>query len=301
MIHGALAALALSAVYFAIVGAAQGFPHAAEEFAAIWYLMLPLVIGFGVQVGLFSYIHSSAKAVSSAGVATSGGVSTVSMVACCAHHLTDVLPLIGLTAFALFLTQYQNFFIVLGILSNIVGILFMLGIIQSKKLYRKKSFFGGIFMHDMKKLRNAAIAASVVILIAAFVMASAPPVQLQNTNRTTNNKNNALALPERTNSGNGLTISATPQDFSFGKPVKFDVKFDTHQGALDFDVAKISTLEDSNGKIYSTVSWEGPPPGGHHMEGILTFPELQDNPQSMKLVMRNVYGIEERTFEWPLR
>lgn len=290
VIHGIIASVALSAIYFAIVSIAQGFPHALEEFASIWYLMVPLIAGFGAQVGLFSYTHAAVRSVSSKGVATSGGVSTISMVACCAHHITDVLPIIGFTAFALFLTQYQNFFVVLGILSNAVGILFVLSIIQGRKLYNKKSSFGGIFSYNMKKFRNVALIISVPILIITFLFAAMPTVQT----------NPDMILSEKTNSGNGLTISATPQDFSFDKSVKFDVKFDTHQGSLDFDVIQVSGLEDSNGNKYRAVSWDASSSSGHHMEGILTFPKLSGNPSSMKLIIKNVYDVQERTFSWDL-
>ncbi len=294
VIHAVTASIALSAIYFLIVSIAQGFPHAAEEFASIWYLMVPLVVGFGVQVGLFSYTHAAIKSVSSKGVATSGGVSTISMVACCAHHVTDILPLIGFTAFALFLTQYQNFFVVLGILSNLIGIFFMLGIIQSRKLYSKKSSFSGIFAHDMKKLRNVVIVISVPILIISFLFMTMPTAQVLQNIRS------PLVLSEKTNSGNGLAIIARPVDFSFDKPVKFEIKFDTHQGSLDFDVAKVSVLEDGNGARYTAISWDGSGPEGHHREGILTFPEISGKPPSMKLIIINVYGVNERAFSWGL-
>ncbi len=294
VIHGVIASLALSAIYFAIVSIAQGFPHALEQFASIWYLMVPLIAGFGVQVGLFSYTHTAVRSVSSKGVATSGGVSTVSMIACCAHHITDVLPIIGFTAFALFLTQYQNFFVMLGILSNVVGILFVLSIIQQRKLYKKKASFGGIFSYNMKKFRNAMVMISVPILIVTFLFMATPAAQITQ-------PNTLLVLSEKTNSGNGLTISATPQDFSFDKPVKFDVKFDTHQGSLDFDVNQVSELEDSNGLTYNVLSWDASSSSGHHMEGILTFSKLSGSPSGMKLIIKNVYDVQERTFSWDLK
>ncbi|MFA4820025.1 MAG: hypothetical protein WC613_03660 [Candidatus Aenigmatarchaeota archaeon] len=293
IIHGIIASLALSSIYFAIVSIAQGFPHALEEFASIWYLMVPLIAGFGAQVGLFSYTHHSLKSLSSKGVAASGGVSTVSMIACCAHHITDILPLIGFTAFALFLTQYQNFFVILGILSNLIGIFFILGIIQSNRLYRKKSFFSGLFAYNMKKFRNALVVISVPILIISFLFMTMPATQAPQSS-------SQLVLPEKTNSGNGLTIIAKPLNFTLSVPVKFDIKFDTHQGSLDFDVAKVSVLEDSNGITYNAVSWDGSAPGSHHMEGILTFPKVSGNPSSIKLIIKNVYDVQERVFSWDL-
>ncbi len=169
-IHGIAAAMALTMVYVIIVTAAQGFSHALATFSQLWYLMVPLIAGFGVQAGLFSYVHSL-KSVSSKTVAASGGVSTVSMVACCAHHVTDVLPLLGLTALSLFLTQYQTFFIALGIFSNVIGITFMLGIIQDKRLYAKKSVFGSVMRYDMQKIRNTLIAVSMPVLAVIFMLA----------------------------------------------------------------------------------------------------------------------------------
>jgi hypothetical protein len=48
------------------------------------------------------------------------------MVACCAHHVADVLPLVGLTAAATFLANWKIPFMILGLLTNGVGILVML-------------------------------------------------------------------------------------------------------------------------------------------------------------------------------
>jgi presenilin-like A22 family membrane protease len=57
------------------------------------------------------------------------------MVACCAHHLTDVLPLVGLAGAAFFLAAYQWLFLLLGVLSNLVGLVFMLGQLRKHRLH----------------------------------------------------------------------------------------------------------------------------------------------------------------------
>jgi hypothetical protein len=51
-----------------------------------------------------------------------GGTSTVAMVACCAHHVTDVLPLLGLSAAAAFLAEYRIPFMLVGLVTNLIGI-----------------------------------------------------------------------------------------------------------------------------------------------------------------------------------
>lgn len=64
---------------------------------------------------------------------TSGATSATAMVACCIHHVTDVLPILGLSAAASFLTRYQRPFMLIGLAMNIVGIIVMLVI-----LYRER-------------------------------------------------------------------------------------------------------------------------------------------------------------------
>ena len=44
------------------------------------------------------------------------------MLACCAHHLVELLPIIGLSAAAVFLNAYRTPLFVLGIGMNILGI-----------------------------------------------------------------------------------------------------------------------------------------------------------------------------------
>ncbi len=135
------AGVALLSVYFLILTIANSADHVLEEFYAVWYWIVPLTIGFGIQAGLFSYIRIAKKALShgaaTSSVAVSGGVSTTSMVACCAHHLTDILPFMGATAAAVFLTRFQSTFMVVGIFSNLIGILMMLSIIKKGSLFHE--------------------------------------------------------------------------------------------------------------------------------------------------------------------
>ncbi len=52
------------------------------------------------------------------------------MAACCAHHLSDVLPFLGIAGLSAFLVNYQLFFIIVGVMANVVGITIMLETIQ---------------------------------------------------------------------------------------------------------------------------------------------------------------------------
>jgi hypothetical protein len=55
------------------------------------------------------------------------------MVACCAHHVTDVLPILGLTAAATFLADYRVAFMLLGLGTTIVGIIYMVVILMKER------------------------------------------------------------------------------------------------------------------------------------------------------------------------
>jgi len=48
------------------------------------------------------------------------------MLACCAHHLTDVLPILGLSGAAVFLNAYKTPLLWLGIVMNLAGIVYLL-------------------------------------------------------------------------------------------------------------------------------------------------------------------------------
>ena len=63
----------------------------------------------------------------------SGTSSTVAMVACCAHHVTDVLPILGLTAAATFLAKYRLLFMGVGLGTTLLGISYMVHLILRER------------------------------------------------------------------------------------------------------------------------------------------------------------------------
>ncbi|MDP2744458.1 MAG: hypothetical protein Q8P00_05270 [Dehalococcoidia bacterium] len=166
---GVAGAVLLLLVYSGILALTQGLGHALDQTARLWYWVALLAGGFGIQVGLFSFIRQALRerpAAATASVAASGGVSAGSMVACCAHHLGDVLPLIGLSGLAVFLVRYQVFFIILGVLSNGVGVTVMLETIQRHGLSPRVARW----KWDMNRVRKAAMASSALILVVAFFL-----------------------------------------------------------------------------------------------------------------------------------
>jgi hypothetical protein len=52
------------------------------------------------------------------------------MLACCAHHVSDVLPLLGLSGATVFLNDYRIAFMVAGLAVNAVGVAVMLRLLR---------------------------------------------------------------------------------------------------------------------------------------------------------------------------
>ncbi|MGK2850323.1 MAG: hypothetical protein ACSLFN_05350 [Candidatus Limnocylindrales bacterium] len=121
---GVLAAVALLAVYLGIISLAQGVEHAVEQLGTDALFVGLIAVGFGTQIALFvelrtvDRLHRSAAAVTAAGT----GTSAAAMLACCAHHLVDLLPLLGLSAAAVFLNAYQTPLFLVSIAMNAIGV-----------------------------------------------------------------------------------------------------------------------------------------------------------------------------------
>lgn len=136
--YGILGAGALLAVFFAVVTLSNGsFPSAVDEGKKIWYWIVLLAGGFGLQLGLFVYLKRVVQehmAGATAEVAAAGTVSTGSMVACCSHALVNLLPILGISAAATLLARYQLPLLLLGVFSNLVGLTIMIGLFQRHRL-----------------------------------------------------------------------------------------------------------------------------------------------------------------------
>ncbi len=131
---GTTASLSLLILYFSVMVVATGsLKTSVNQFQDMWYWLISLSIGFGIQIGLYIKLRSIIKETNKipAGVATaSGGTSGISMISCCAHHMVEILPVVGLSGAAVFLTNYQIPLITLGIIMNIGGTLYILRVIR---------------------------------------------------------------------------------------------------------------------------------------------------------------------------
>ena len=105
----------------------------------------------------------------------------------------------------------------------------------------------------------------------------------------------------QSNSEKAVTVDVTPLNLANGgATLEFEVAFNTHSVALDFDPAAISVLRDSTGREYPALAWEGAAPGGHHRQGTLRFKAPNQATDFIEVVIHDVAGIPERVFRWNL-
>lgn len=129
----------IAALYFGILTWAQGWDYAASQFSLNRWYVLPIWGAFGIQAALYSilrfrlFIPVSSTAHAGSMIGASGGTSATAMVACCIHHVTDVLPILGLSAAASFLTRYQRPFMLAGLVMNLIGIGVMLFVLNRER------------------------------------------------------------------------------------------------------------------------------------------------------------------------
>ncbi len=124
ILYGWLAGRGLLIFYLSVLSIFQGIEFAFLNLRSLWYFIFPLAIGFGIQIGLYSSIKHNAVINGVAG--GTGGVAGGSMVACCSHFLLNLIPIVGISGLAMILMSYQKWFLGIGIIANIFGIIFML-------------------------------------------------------------------------------------------------------------------------------------------------------------------------------
>jgi hypothetical protein len=126
----------MAGIYLGLLTWLEGWDYAAFQFSRDRDYVVPIIIAFGLQAALYAVIrlrlYGPVKAAGLGGAAmgASGGTSATAMVACCLHHATNVLPILGISAATAFLARYQRPFMQLSLLMNLAGIIVMLVSLQ---------------------------------------------------------------------------------------------------------------------------------------------------------------------------
>ena len=127
IVYGMAAAAGLLGLYFLILTLASGWDLTVSQFFEFWYFVVSLAVGFGIQVGFYSYLRRAVRRMDMSGkvVAVSGTTSTAAMISCCAHYLTNILPVVGAAGAIALVAQYQVELFWFGLACNFAGIAYM--------------------------------------------------------------------------------------------------------------------------------------------------------------------------------
>lgn len=128
ILYGLLASTGMLVLYFVAVGLISDWPFAKAQFVQYWYFVISLALGFGIQIGLYTHLKQLVANGQGSGkvLGVTGATSTAAMISCCAHYLTNILPILGTVGLVTFVAQYQTQFFWVGLAFNIAGIIYMI-------------------------------------------------------------------------------------------------------------------------------------------------------------------------------
>ncbi len=136
-------------------------------------------------------------------------------------------------------------------------------------------------MRRVARLLVLAVALASVLGAGVTIAESGPPADLT-----------------RQVSGGGVTVAATLlTNRTDGTAVR--IALNTHSVNLDavnFDT--MASLRDDRGKTYALEAVESPSGNGHHRQAVLRFARADAGAKTVELIVKDVAGVEERTFRW---
>ena len=154
---GFLGSLGLFAFYYLTLLLVTGDPaHPLTQMKLFQPWMSLLILGFGIQVGLYFLLkngvsfqlnrqdNNQATIITGTGATVSG----LSMAACCAHHLADLIPILGFSAATILLTEYQEEILIFGVMANSLGLIFMIWMLFGKE--KPATIFNYLFSKKTK-------------------------------------------------------------------------------------------------------------------------------------------------------
>lgn len=127
IVYGIIASGILLGIYFTALTLVSGWGFAKDQFSIFWYFIVSLAIGFGIQIGLYTYLKGLIKGGQGGGkvLGVTGTTSTAAMISCCTHYLVNLLPILGVAGVITFVAQYQTQLFWVGLLFNLGGIFYI--------------------------------------------------------------------------------------------------------------------------------------------------------------------------------
>ena len=111
----------------------------------------------------------------------------------------------------------------------------------------------------------------------------------------------AATLAQQVSSEHGVTVRVTPRDLApAAKAWDFDMVLETHSQDLTDDLKAEASLV-ADGAKQPPRAWQGPPPGGHHRTGVLSFAPVTPRPETIELRLLRPGESSPRSFRWTLK
>jgi len=123
-VFGLIATASMFALYFGLITLLSGWNFSLVQWVRFWPFVSALAIGFGMQVGIYFYLRKVAD-LNRGAVITTGTTSGLAMAACCAHHLTNLLPILGVSGLATLVTSSQVELFWVGLAFNLAGLIYI--------------------------------------------------------------------------------------------------------------------------------------------------------------------------------
>lgn len=134
--YGFAAGIVLLGIYFGVLTLVSGWKFAADQFSDFWYFITALAAGFGLQVGIYTYLRELIKNGSQGVLGVTGTTSAAAMMSCCTHYLANFLPVLGTAGVVTFAVQYQTELFWVAFLFNAGGVAYMVSkIVKYKQHY----------------------------------------------------------------------------------------------------------------------------------------------------------------------
>jgi len=165
VVYGISASLLLLAFYLVINYLAGGMEAVYRNLESYLTYIIIIDLGFGLQISLFSHIRQYGR---SCNALASTSVSGGSMAACCLHHITDFIPFLGVGA-GLILSQLTDIFFMIGSASTIVGVVWMLSIIQRNRLYSDSDVLARIMGVNYTASSKVLLVLSVLVILWRYL------------------------------------------------------------------------------------------------------------------------------------
>jgi hypothetical protein len=113
------------------------------------------------------------------------------------------------------------------------------------------------------------------------------------------------SMEPKSDAQGAVEVTVTPLfDTGSTSSLDFKVSLNTHSVDLVFDLAMLAELKTDTGVILQPVKWDAPS-GGHHVEGVLSFPAQVDGKPVLAGAGQIILTVKEvdatlRTFTWDL-